>query len=158
MAYEGIVTKGTDERLRSVYCSNTDGNDLKVFRTVAWKHGSSSADTGDGQGFGFAVDYAIATNSVVVGILWNPSSSITEYKHGHAGFAMARGVCPTASCWATCVAKYLGVPKDSKDGLLSDEIGAGTSALYNPGICGMFLATVSGTSTTTTSFYVSTLV
>jgi hypothetical protein len=89
---------------RSVYCSSSgfvfNGSSKLMAKgsAVAWIHGTTP-DTGDGTGFGYAVDYPIATNSMVCGVLWDPDSDVTTFRHQSIQLAITKGIVSSMNCY-----------------------------------------------------------
>ncbi len=97
MPYESGPAKGAGMGYRSVYCSssgfvfNASSKLMAKGSAVAWVH-RTTPDTGDGTGFGYAVDYPLATNSMVCGVLWHPDSDVTTFRDQSVQLAVTKGI------------------------------------------------------------------
>ena len=146
------------QELRTVYSSNTAAGVLTHGRCVAVRIGGTVAsDTGDGTGWGYAVDYPLATSSICVGVLYSADGS--TYRAGSPALCIRQGVA-TARIFATSTIGDLMVPYvGTKFGFCS-AIGAATptSPILHYGIFGVSLAATTGTTTVTGTMFVNSAV
>lgn len=158
MGYESIGIEGTDQKYTACYASTTAAAArILLGRAVAFIPGAATHDTGDGTGFGYAVDYPIATNSIVVGI--TDLRSITGYAvttetageadttnsiaDGRPMQVVTRGISATAFTGTssnTLTTLSLIVPFPGISGYSDpDAAGADVAAVYHGGIYGVGL-------------------
>jgi len=118
MSYETGPSKGSAMGFRSVYCSHSQR--LATLPTymikgsaVAWTNATTVVDTGDGKGFGFCVDYPVATNSMVCGVLWSNDAGYDSFYNDRIAMAITKGLCPELNTYGAAAVGALMCSYDS---------------------------------------------
>lgn len=132
MSYETGPTKGAEHKFRSVF--TTHGSAMDTGCAVAWVEGSEVEDTGDGTGYGYAVDYPSATTSIVVGVLWDPSGITVQWIDQRRYLAISRGICSSMTIFGTATQYEVLEPYVTAVHGYGTSLGTRVSAVWHPGI------------------------
>lgn len=153
MSYQTGPSKGAEMGFRSVYCSssgfdfNSGSKLLAKGSAVAWVNAATTPDTGDGTGFGFAVDYPLATNSMVCGVLWDPDSDVYTFRDKSMQLVITHGVCSSMNVYGAATVGKLCVAYSST-GWASHFATPLVDADFNWGLFAKALETEAGTTHT----------
>ena len=165
MAYGVRIGKISDIRKVACYCSNTAGGDLYAGRVVGLVY-TDTTYSGDGtvtptkdaagyRGMGAAIDYAVGTASVVVGVLdWGPPAHKGYWSDGTWADVITRGPVAHALGSGTVEVKVALYPSTGVDGYVDDVTGDGTAP---QGFVGYSLEAIADASTATVGIFVNTL-
>jgi len=168
MGFGTIYGKTSDIRLVSCYCSNTAAAALKAGYVVALRFTNTiynvDSDTTNavvrdefGKGFGQAVDYAVGTNSVVVGILAQNKFGKTTWDDQGWALAVTRGPVAIAYASQTFTGKLIVLPSAIAGNVgcvASDVVGDGK---FPYGVVGYGLTGSAGEGTGTVAVFVNTM-
>jgi len=163
MGFGTIYGKTSEMKLVSCYCSNTAEAAIRQGNVVALRF-TDTTYSGDGDvmpelgnGFGAAIDYAVSTNSVVVGVVAPAKHGETSYEHQQWAPVVTRGPLASVCCSQTFTGKLIVFPSvvaANVGSVASDDEGDGK---FPYGVVGYGLTGSTGEGTDTISMFVTTL-